>query len=154
MTQKAKDVLATIFDRPKAQKIRGRGEIRRPKRSEREGYTGRGYKGKDGQMQGKWQSGELKAPDIPQAPKGTAKKKRITEFEDENDWILSMILVAIMHGNPGLSPDEAVEEARKIAKRLYLPNTRHIWRRQVLRIKRRGVRAEASAIRREMYKLI
>jgi len=82
------------------------------------------------------------------------KKKRITEFEDMGDWVLTMIMVALMHANPGKSPEEVIEEGREWVKKLWQPSMKHIWRKQAMRVKRVGIRAEASKIRREMYKLL
>ena len=86
--------------------------------------------------------------------KPVKEKKRLTEFEDIGDWMLTMMLVAMMHVHPDKSPEEAIEEGREWAKKLWQPGTRHLWRTQAARIKRRGIRAEASKIRREMYKLL
>ena len=78
----------------------------------------------------------------------------ITEFDNVEDWMMTMILVAIMHANPGIAPEKAVEVGRAFVKGLHLPNTSHLWRKQVDRIDRTGIRAAASRIRRELFKLI
>jgi hypothetical protein len=78
----------------------------------------------------------------------------ITEFDDTDDWIMSSVLVAIMHANPGIDPDEAVQKGREFARKLYAPNSSHLWRRQVNRVSRIGLRAIASRIRRELHKLL
>lgn len=81
-------------------------------------------------------------------------KPRLSEYEDQGDFLLTMIMVALMHVNPDKSAEEVIEEGREWAKKLWMPNMKHRWRTQAIRIKRRGVRAEASKIRREMYKLL
>ena len=81
-------------------------------------------------------------------------KKRLSEFKDVGDWVLTMIMVALMHVNPDKQPEDVVEEGREWAKKIWQPNMKHIWRSQAIRIKRHGVRAEASKIRREMFKLL
>lgn len=86
--------------------------------------------------------------------KHAPKKEPITEFDDSDDWILSMILVALMHANPGMTPDQAIKRGREWAKNLYMPRMEHTWRKQAIRIERFGIRAEASKIRRELFKLI
>jgi hypothetical protein len=78
----------------------------------------------------------------------------ITEFDGVDDWIMSSVLVAIMHANPGITPDEAVKKGREFARKLYTPNSSHLWRRQVDRVSRIGLRAIASRIRRELHKLL
>jgi hypothetical protein len=78
----------------------------------------------------------------------------ITEFDGVDDWIMSSVLVAIMHANPGITPDEAVQKCQEFARKLYTPNSSHLWRRQVDRLSRIGLRAIASRIRRELHKLL
>jgi hypothetical protein len=150
----AKEILESVFTERKKAKIRGRTGIRRPKRATKAGYLGRGYKGKDGGFQGAWQSSEPEAPELPKAPEEPGKKPRITEFDNYEDWMLTMILMAVMHANPGIEAEDAIEQAKEWTRKLYMPRTDHLWRRQMLRIDRFGIRAEASKIRREMYKLI
>ena len=82
------------------------------------------------------------------------KKDEITEFDSMEDWLLSMILVAVMHANPKLTPEEAIEDGKNWVRRLYMPRTEYLWRKQTTRINRHGVRAEASKIRRELFKMI
>lgn len=82
------------------------------------------------------------------------KKPVITEFSDTEDWVLSMILVAVMHANPEASAEEATKIAKDWVRRLHQPRSGAIWRRQVDRISRTGIRAAASKIRRELYKII
>jgi len=150
-----KDVLEAVFGEEKKKPvIRGRQDKpRRPVRTPSD--LGKGYKGKDGQMKGRGQSGELTAPDVPNALlKTPMKKDSITEFDSMEDWLLSMILVAVMHSNPGLTPEEAIDEGKTWVRRLYLPRTNYLWRKQTVRMKQRGIRAEASRIRRELFKLI
>jgi len=82
------------------------------------------------------------------------KKNSITEFGDTDDWILSMILVAVMYANPDATAEEATVIGKDWVKKLYQPRSGVIWRRQVDRMTRSGIRAVASKIRRELYKLI
>lgn len=82
------------------------------------------------------------------------KEGPLTEFENEDDFILSSMLIAIMHANPDMDVDDAVKEAKKWVARLHAPKTEHLWKNQVAEIRRFGVRAKASKIRRELYKLI
>lgn len=119
------------------------GERSPGKGVKRPDYKGRGYSGPGGAMKGRGTKG-----------KDPPEKEVITEFEGMDDWILSMLLVAIMHANPGMSPDDAIKIGKEWVKRLYMPRHEHIWRRQTSRIRRYGIRAEASKIRREMFKLI
>jgi hypothetical protein len=90
--------------------------------------------------------------------KAPAKKEApavpITEFDNVEDWMMTTILVSIMHANPGIAPEKAVEIGKAFVKKLHMPNTAHLWRRQVDRIDRTGIRAAASRIRRELFKLI
>jgi hypothetical protein len=65
-----------------------------------------------------------------------------------------MILVAMMHASPDLKPEDAIKKGKEWARKLYMPRSDHLWRRQTSRIGRYGIRAEASKIRREMFKLI
>lgn len=88
------------------------------------------------------------------APEKTEKSNVITEFDGIDDWIMSSVLVAIMHANPGITTDDAVQKGREFARRLYAPNSSHLWRRQVDRVNRVGLRAIASRIRRELHKLL
>jgi hypothetical protein len=81
-------------------------------------------------------------------------KPRITEFADVDDWVMSMIMVSLLHANPEMKPEEAMKEGKLIARKLSMPRTEALWRRQIVRITRHGIRAEASKIRREMFKLI
>jgi hypothetical protein len=151
----AEQILAEVFKKPeKKAVIRGRGGIRRPKRSQRSGFQGRGYTGSDGRMKGQWQTSEPKAPDLPKAPDQPETKKIITEFDNVDDWVMSMILVAFMHANPGMKPEEAIKHAQQTARTLALSREHHRWKKQMTRIGRLGLRAEASKIRREMFKLI
>jgi hypothetical protein len=78
----------------------------------------------------------------------------ITEFDGVDDWIMSSVLVAIMHANSGITPEEAVQKGREFARKLYAPNSSYLWRRQVDRVNRIGLRAIASRIRRELHKLL
>jgi len=106
-------------------------------------------------MKGRDLSNEQPAPRLPGEPMSDAeKKKRITEFENMDDWILSMILVSLMHAEPDLTPEQAVLKGKEWAKKLYMPRMSHLWLEQTTRIKRHGIRAEASKIRRELFKLI
>ena len=142
--------LKNILSEKKKAVIRGRAEgPRRPARASKEGFLGRtvGMKGKGG-------TGEQEAPEIPSAPKEPEEKKVVTEFENLDDWILSMVLVAIMHANPGMEAKDAIKIGREWMRRLFLPRTDYMWRTQVVRINRTGIRAEASKIRRELFKLI
>jgi hypothetical protein len=151
-----RDLLEAVFTERKKAVIRGRQEgPRRPKRSTKAGYKGRGYSGPGGKMKGRDLSGEQPAPRLPGEPMSDAeKKKRITEFEGLDDWVLSMILVSLMHADPDLTPEQAIEEGKKWVRKLYMPRTSHLWREQTTRIKRNGVRAEASKIRRELFKML
>ena len=150
---KAVSLIEEIFSERKKPEIRGRQEG--PRRPERATVpTGSGYKGPGGQMTGRGMSGELKAPDVPNIPKEPGKKNIITEFDSMEDWMLSMIIVAVMHANPEMSPDEAITEGQQWARKLYLPRMDYLWRKQIIRIDRHGIRAEASKIRREMFKMI
>jgi hypothetical protein len=92
--------------------------------------------------------------ELPKAKEEPWKKDLITEFDSPDDWMLSMILVALMHASPGMSPEDAVKEGKLWARKLAQPRMEHRWRKQTTRIKRSGIRAEASKIRREMFKLI
>lgn len=149
---KAMEIMESLFTERRKAVIRGRQEgPRRPERASR--FAGSGYKGPGGQMQGKWVSGEKQAPEIPRA-KDLEKKDAITEFDSMEDWMLSMILVAVMHANSEMDADAAIKEGKSWVKKLYMPRTEHLWRKQTTRIKRSGLRAEASKIRREMFKLI
>ncbi len=156
--KQAEQLLGDVFgeDRPQRKPvIRGRSSgIRRPTRSTKAGFLGRGYKGSGGRMQGQWQSGELKAKDLPQASSQPEQTKIITEFESVEDWVMSVVLVAFMHANPEASPAEAIEKAQAMMRSLHLPREAHRWKRQLTRVKRLGIRAEASKIRRELFKLI
>jgi len=132
--------------------VRGKPKdlVRRPARSTKSGFTGRsgGLTGRDG-------SGELEPSGVPQAPgEAPEKHKGITEFDNLDDWVLSMIMIAIMHAEPDLSPEDAIKLGKVWARRLYLPKTNYLWRTQAIRIKRHGIRAEASKIRRELYKML
>jgi len=148
--EKALDMLGSVFTERKKPVIRGRQEgPRRPKRADKSGYKGRGYSGVDGAMKGRDDGTEQPVPALPGED-----KKVITEFDNMDDWILSMILVSLMHANPDLTPREAVKLGKKWVKKLYMPRNEHVWQRQTSRIKRYGIRAEASKIRREMFKLI
>lgn len=129
-------------------KIRGRQDsVRRPERSRKP--IGKGY-ADNGKMVGRNKSGELKQKDA----ENTGKKSNITEFDNMDDWMLSMILVAVMHANPDVSADEALKIGKEWVRKLYIPRSDYLWRKQAVRINRVGLRAEASKIRREMYKLI
>lgn len=79
---------------------------------------------------------------------------RVTEFRDEDDWILSMILVAIMHVNPGATAEEAAIIGKGWVRKLHQPRSMAIWRHQIDRIGRSGIRAVASKIRRELFKVL
>lgn len=150
---KTEQLLEEVFGERKDTTPRGRQDgPRRPERSEKP--VGSGYRGPDGQMTGRSLSGEKKPKEIPGADKPLAKKDVITEFDSLDDWMLSMLLVAVMHANPGMNQDEALIEGKKWAKELYLPRTNYLWRKQLARIARHGIRAEASKIRREMFKMI
>lgn len=148
------DKIASIFGERRETVPRGRQEgPRRPERATKP--LGKGYQGKGGQMTGRGRSGEKLAPEVPSALKKVpTKKEAITEFDSMEDWLLSMILVALMHANPGLSPEEAIKNGKEWVRRLYMPRTDYLWRRQTTRMHRHGIRAEASKIRREMFKLI
>jgi len=141
-------ILEDIFCEKKNVVLRGRQEgPRRPSRSEKSGYKDRGYSGPGGKMAGR------------DADDGDDEKKKgdsdeITEFDNLDDWVLSMILVALMHANPELSPNDAIEEGKKWSRKLYMPRMNNLWRRQTSRIKRYGIRAEASKIRRELFKML
>jgi hypothetical protein len=87
-------------------------------------------------------------------PEKKSAPEAITEFDNVEDWMMTMILVAIMHANPGVDEKEAIEIGRAFVKKLHMPNSAHLWRRQINRVQRTGVRAAASRIRRELYKLI
>ena len=103
---------------------------------------------------------DRKGPKLPDRKPGLAKRRVkekkavITEFEDMEDWVLSMVIVAVMHATPGIKTEEAVKVGRQWSRKLHMPRTEHLWNRQRIRIDRIGLRAEASKIRREMYKLI
>ena len=143
-----------LLERQKA-KLRGRQDgPRRPARSKQAGFKGRGYSGPGGRMAGQWQSGEQPEPKLPGETVGDEEKKRITEFDNQDDWVLSMILVSLMHANPDLTPEQAILLGKRWVKKLYMPRMEHIWRDQTTRLKRYGIRAEASKIRRELFKLI
>jgi len=143
-------LLEAVFAERKVPAPRGRqGGPRRPERSSKAGFKGRGYTDPGGKMKGRDRSNEQPPPKLP-----AEKKKTITEFEDSSDWILSMLLVSIMHANPGMTPEEAVKTGKEWAKKMYMPRMEHVWRDQTSRIRRYGIRAEASKIRRELFKLI
>jgi len=148
----SKDILDKIFGVPKGKPnrvpvIRGRSDIRRPERAKQAGYLGRGYSGPDGRMAGQWQSGEEEVPELPG-------REKIYEFEDIEDLVLSMVIVAFMHANPGMGTNEAVEAGSSWMRKYGLAGKKHLWRKQMQRIDRRGIRAEASKIRRELYRLL
>lgn len=84
----------------------------------------------------------------------SAPKSKITEYDDEDDWIMTMILMAIKHAFPDLDDNETIRMAYTWAKRVGTPNAKHMWQRQLVRMSRIGIRAEASKIRRELYKLL
>lgn len=153
LLNKAIELVEEVFSERRKPEIRGRQEgPRRPARSKVP--LGKGYKGPGGQMTGRGRSGELRAPDVANMPKEPGKKEAITEFDSMEDWMLSMIMVAAMHANPGMTPEEALVEGKMWVKKLYLPRTDYLWRKQITRIRRHGIRAEASKIRREMFKMI
>lgn len=87
-------------------------------------------------------------------PGSPEEQKTITEFDSEDDWIMTMILVALKHAFPELKEDDLIKMAYTWARKMGTPNTKHLWRKQLIRMSRLGVRAEASRIRRELYKLI
>lgn len=150
MDEKTIEMLESVFTERKKAVIRGRQEgPRRPERSTKAGYKGRGYSGKGGAMKGRDDGTELPVPPLPGESKPV-----ITEFDNTDDWILSMILVAVMHANPDISAKEAIKIGKEWVKKLHMPRSSHMWTRQTSRINRYGIRAEASKIRREMFKLI
>lgn len=138
------EVLEAVFTERKKPAFRGSQKgPRRPKRSEKEGFKGRGYTGPGGAMKGRDTDEPVEK-----------KKKVITEFDDMDDWILSMVLVSFMHANPDMTPRDAIKLGREWIYRAHLPRHEHMWRKQMSRISRYGIRAEASKIRRELFKLI
>jgi len=94
--------------------------------------------------------GKKKERELPYNPE----TRIITEFDSEDDWIMTMILVSLKHAFPELKEDELIQMAYTWARKMGTPNTKHLWRKQLIRISKVGVRAEASKIRRELYKLI
>jgi hypothetical protein len=78
----------------------------------------------------------------------------LNEFDNSDDWMMTMILVAILRTNPEASDDDVVRIGKDFVKRLHMPRTNHLWRKQLDRVKRTGVRAAASRIRRELFELI
>lgn len=78
----------------------------------------------------------------------------IIEYDSRDDWILSMIIMAILHANPGLPMPEVIKKSKDWARRIWMPQNDFVWRKQRIRIEKRGVRAEASKIRRELYRLL
>lgn len=84
----------------------------------------------------------------------TDKKEVIAEFDDIQDFILSSITVALLQVSPNLSDKEVILQAQGLAKKIYAPNSAHIWRRPISRIRRVGLRAIASRIRRQLYELL
>ena len=87
-------------------------------------------------------------------PAPVEKKSPVTEFEDMDDWMLMMILVGVMHMNPGVNPKEAIKIGKGWAKKLHMPRMNYLWKKQTDRVARYGIRAQASKIRRELFKLI
>ena len=148
MNEKAENILEAVFGEVKKPAFKGRQDgPRRPERSKKSGYKGRGYSGPGGAMKGR---------DVEIEPGAKKSKPRevITEFDSVEDWILSMILVSVMHVNPGIDSDAAIKIGKEWVKKLYMPRSGHVWKKQTARINRYGVRAEASKIRRELFKLI
>lgn len=94
--------------------------------------------------------GKKKKRELKVAPK----PEKITEFDSEDDWIMTMILIAIKHAFPELKEDEMIRMAYTWARKMGTPNTKHLWRKQLIRMGRIGASAEASKIRRELYKML
>lgn len=94
----------------------------------------------------------------------TSKKKKVekekpsspslNEFDNSDDWMMTIILVAILRANPKATDDDVVKIGKDFVKRLHMPRTNHLWRKQLDRVKRTGIRAAASRIRRELFELI
>jgi len=82
------------------------------------------------------------------------KKPGMAEYDSPDDWILSMIMIAIIHANPGLPMKDVIQKSKAWARRIWMPQNDFVWRKQRIRIEKRGVRAEASKIRRELYALL
>lgn len=78
----------------------------------------------------------------------------VQEFDSVDDWLMSSVLVALLRSYPDLSDDEIIQKGKDFAKRLYMPNTKHLWRNQVNLVHRLGIRALASRIRRELFSLL
>lgn len=117
--------------------------VRRPERASKGGFQGR-----QKNLTGRDKGGEVEPREVPE------KKKRITEFDDADDWMLAMILMGILHANPEADEVDAIEIAREWTRKLYMPKMNYLWRKQAIRIRRWGRRAEASRIRRELFKLL
>ena len=83
-------------------------------------------------------------------PKGIS----IGEYDSKDDWILTMILMAVMYANPSAKLQDVIAASKDWARKMGMPNSDHLWRKQRSRIEHRGVRAEASRIRRELYSLL
>jgi hypothetical protein len=87
-------------------------------------------------------------------PTEEPKKSPITEFESADDWMMTMILVGVMHQNPGIDSKEAIRIGKEWAKKIHMPRSEVLWKKQTDRVTRTGIRAQASKIRRELFKLI
>jgi hypothetical protein len=87
-------------------------------------------------------------------PTEKQRKSPITEFESADDWMMTMILVGVMHQNPGIDSKEAIRIGKEWAKKLHMPRSEVLWKKQTDRIARSGIRSQASKIRRELFKLI
>jgi hypothetical protein len=86
--------------------------------------------------------------------KQPTKKSVVDEFDDYTDFILTIILIAVMKVNPDIGPEAAIKKSFEWARKMGTPNNAHLWRKQAIRINRVGVSAEVSKLRRELRKML
>ena len=83
-----------------------------------------------------------------------SKPSIVQEFDSIDDWLMSSVLVALLRSYPDLSDDEIIQKGKDFAKKLYMPNTKHLWRNHINLVHRLGLRSLASRIRRELFSLL
>jgi len=76
----------------------------------------------------------------------------LQHYTDLTEWVMHLLLVGIMHAVPEAKTEDAIKVAQFVARRLYLPGTKSLWRVAANWIERHGIVQSSRRVMQELQR--
>lgn len=78
----------------------------------------------------------------------------LQHYADMTEWVMHLLLVGIMHAVPEAKTEDAIKVAQFITHRLYLPNSKSLWRVASNWVERHGIVQASRRVMQELQRTV